>query len=108
MSSDRPMAVEFQVEVPSENEAGVPADFANIWHTRTSLVLDFAVAKGPPRLVEDTDGTGPRAVVEAKIVSRVRIPPEQAFEIARALTQQLDLWEQETGRRPPTASEEGS
>jgi hypothetical protein len=106
MSSDRPVPIEFQVEVPSDAEAGVPADFANIWHTRTSLVLDFAVPKGPPRLVEDSGEGGPRAVVAAKVVARVRIPPEQAFEIARALTQQLDMWEQETGRRQPTTPDE--
>jgi len=38
----------------------------------------------------------------------VRIPPEQVFEIARALTQQLDQWEKETGRRPPTPPDEGA
>ena len=37
----------------------------------------------------------------ARVVSRVRIPPEQVFELAKALTQQLEFWEQETGRRPP-------
>ena len=29
----------------------------------------------------------------------VRIPPQQVFELAKALTQQLEFWEQETGRR---------
>ena len=47
MSDDRPVPIEFQVELLPSEETGVPADFANIWHTRTSLVLDFAVAKGP-------------------------------------------------------------
>ena len=28
--------------------------------------------------------------------------PEQVFELAKALTQQLEFWEQETGRRPPS------
>ena len=99
MSGKRPM-VRFQVDVPTEVEAGVPADFANIWHTRTSFVLDFAVPKGPPQLEASDDDT-PRAVVNARVVARVRIPPDQAFEIARALTQQLDQWEKETGRRQP-------
>lgn len=106
MSEQRPVAVRFQVDVPADVEAGVPADFANVWHTRTSFVIDFAVPKGPPKLVEPADEGGtPHAVVSARVVSRVRIPPEQAFEIARALTQQLDQWEKETGRRqgpPPT------
>jgi hypothetical protein len=26
-------------------------------------------------------------------------PPQQVFELAKALTQQLEFWEQETGRR---------
>ena len=106
MSNDRPVPIEFQVEVLPSEETGVPADFANIWHTRTSLVLDFAVAKGPPRLVENPEDSVPHAVVSARVVARVRIPPEQAFEIARALTQKLDLWEQETGRRQPTATDD--
>jgi hypothetical protein len=95
----RQVPVRFQVEVPPKIEAGVPAEFANIWHTRTSFVLDFAVPKGPPQVVDDDAGR--RAVVNAKVVARVRIPPQQAFEIARALTQQLDMWEKETGAARP-------
>jgi len=95
----RQVPVRFQVEVPADLEGGVPAEFANIWHTRTSFVLDFAVPKGPPQVVDDDAGR--RAVVNAKVVARVRIPPQQAFEIARALTQQLDLWEKETGAGRP-------
>lgn len=100
--SSRQVPVRFQVEVPPEAEAGVPAEFANIWHTRTSFVLDFAVPKGPPQVTDDDDG-GRRALVTAKVVARVRIPPQQAFEIARALTQQLDMWEKETGAGRPAA-----
>lgn len=104
MSEQRPVAVQFKVDVPSDVEAGVPADFANVWHTRTSFVIDFAVPKGPPTLVDGPDDGNRHAVVSARVVARVRIPPEQAFEIARALTQQLDQWEKETGRRqgPPS------
>ncbi len=95
----RQVPIRFQVEVPPDAEAGVPAEFANIWHTRTSFVLDFAVPKGPPQVVDDDAGR--HAVVTAKVVTRVRIPPQQAFEIARALTQQLDMWEKETGAARP-------
>jgi Protein of unknown function (DUF3467) len=103
VNDSRPMAVEFQVEVPSDVEAGVPSDFANIWHTRTSFVLDFAVPKGPAQVIESAGNAAPRTIVPARVVARVRIPPEQAFEIARALTQQLDQWEKETGKRPPSS-----
>jgi hypothetical protein len=34
-------------------------------------------------------------------VSRVRIAPEQVFELAKALTIQLEAWELETGRKKP-------
>ena len=101
----RQVPIRFQVEVPPDAEAGVPAEFANIWHTRTSCVLDFAVPKGPPQVVDDDAGR--RAVVTAKVVTRVRIPPQQAFEIARALTQQLDMWEKETGAARPDVPPSG-
>jgi hypothetical protein len=46
--------------------------------------------------------TGQRhTVVPARVVSRIRIPPDQVFELAKALTQQLEFWERETGRRNP-------
>jgi len=32
-------------------------------------------------------------------VSRVRIPPDQVFELMKALEQQLTMWENETGKR---------
>jgi hypothetical protein len=101
----RQVPVRFQVEVPPDTEAGVPAEFANIWHTRTSFVLDFAVPKAPPKVVDDEAGR--HAVVTAKVVARVRIPPQQAFEIARALTQQLDMWEKETGAARPAPPDAG-
>ena len=100
MANGEQLPVEIQIELPPENEVGVPADFAAIWHTPTAFVLDFAVTKQPPQAIDDGSGTR-RAVLPARVVSRVRLPPEQIFEIARALTQQLDMWEVETGRRPP-------
>ncbi|BDZ43458.1 hypothetical protein GCM10025865_27570 [Paraoerskovia sediminicola] len=85
----------FQIELPSENEAGVPADFASIWHTPSSFVLDFVAMKSPAVPKEDKE-TGERVMTTpVKVVSRVRIPPDQVFEIASALTKQLDAWEKE-------------
>ncbi|MDO8144457.1 MULTISPECIES: DUF3467 domain-containing protein [Isoptericola] len=90
-----------QVDLPTEHETGVPADFASVWHTSASFVLDFVAAKSPAKAaVDKTTGaeTGGR-VMPARVVSRVRIPPQQVFELARALTQQLDAWERETGHK---------
>ena len=92
--------LQLQLEVPPEAEIGIPADFASVWSTQTSFVLDFCVNKQPP--VPATDENGQQVtVVLAKVATRVRIPPEQVFELARALTQQLDTWEVATGRKKP-------
>ncbi|GII98992.1 uncharacterized protein DUF3467 [Sediminihabitans luteus] len=89
----------FTIDLPPENEAGVPADFASLWHTPSSFVIDFVAMKSPPAPSTDPE-TGEQVVtMPVKVVSRVRIPPEQVFELASALTKQLDAWEKETGRR---------
>lgn len=91
---------QLQVELPPEAEVGIPADFASVWNTQTSFVLDFCVNKQPP--VSATDENGQQIVVTlAKVATRVRIPPDQVFELARALTQQLETWEVATGRKKP-------
>ncbi|WP_166845141.1 DUF3467 domain-containing protein [Isoptericola sp. BMS4] len=90
--------VKFQIDVPQDQEAGVPADFASLWHTSTSFVIDFVAATKPAQVTTDESGAQ-RRVVPGQVVSRVRIPPQQVFELARALTQQLDAWERETGRK---------
>ncbi|GAB4086165.1 hypothetical protein GCM10028784_27950 [Myceligenerans cantabricum] len=94
---------EFQIDVPDEMETGVPADFASVWHTPTSFVLDFIAVKQPPSPSTDPDtGEVRNVVVPGKVASRVRIPPQQVFELAKALTMQLDAWEKETSgtKRP--------
>lgn len=96
MSDDNPPPqLKFDVELPSEVETGVFADFANIWHTPNTFVLDFLSVKGP---VAD-EGTGPRLPV--KVAARVRIPPEQIFPLIDALTKQGQRWLRETGRSAP-------
>lgn len=93
----------FQVEILPENEAGRFADFANIWHTDSVFVLDFAALRAPA--VEQVDSEGnPSRVVSARVVSRIRIPPQQVFELAKALTRELEAWESQNGIRPPDTS----
>jgi hypothetical protein len=101
--------LKLQVDLPSDQETGVPADFASVWHTQTSFVLDFLAAKSPPKPAVDA-ATGAQTggrVMPARVVSRVRIPPQQVFELARALTQQLDAWERETGHKADGSGREG-
>lgn len=92
----------FEVEVSAEVEPGLHADFASIWHTPETFVLDFASLRRPPHLGADEDTGQQVAVFPTRIVARVKIAPGQVFELMKALETQLSKWEQETGRRPPT------
>jgi Protein of unknown function (DUF3467). len=90
---------QFEIEMPPDAVTGVYADFANVWHTPDVFVMDFVSLVRPPHDATDADGN-PVTLVPGRVVQRVRIPPEQVFELAKALTQQLEFWEQENGRRP--------
>nr|WP_275891119.1 DUF3467 domain-containing protein [Microbacterium hominis] len=89
---------QFEIDLPPEIVAGTYADFANVWHTPDVFVMDFVCLARPPQAGVDAEGA-PVTVVPGRVVQRVRIPPQQVFELAKALTQQLEFWEQETGRR---------
>ena len=88
-----------EVSIAPELEAGVYASFANLWHTPDVFTLDFAALAAPPVRVEDEDGRA-YTQIQTRIVSRVRIPPGQIFELMKALESQLSMWEAETGQRP--------
>ncbi|MGN6199144.1 DUF3467 domain-containing protein [Humibacter sp.] len=94
----RNVPTQINFDIPTEVEAGSFADFASIWHTDSVFVLDFASLRGPATETLDEDGE-PQRSVNARVVTRVRIPPEQVFELAKALTRELELWEQQTGKR---------
>jgi hypothetical protein len=100
MSEDLPQ--QFEIDLPPEIIPGNYADFANVWHTPTVFVMDFVTLAQPPREQTNPETGETVAVVPARVVSRIRIPPEQVFELAKALTQQLEFWEQETGKRSPS------
>jgi hypothetical protein len=88
----------FAIEIPDDVRAGSYADFVSIWHTGDAFTLDFAALVAPPEQVDDGETSYVQGT--ARVVSRVRIPPGQVFEIMRALEQQLTQWEAEHGRLP--------
>ncbi|WP_283133864.1 DUF3467 domain-containing protein [Rhizohabitans arisaemae] len=90
-----------EVSITTEVEAGFYANFASVWHTQDGFVLDFAVITRPPQLEQDSESGTPYISVPTRIVSRIRIPPGQVFELMKALEQQLSAYEKETGS--PTA-----
>ena len=103
--ANQPERREYDIDIPTEVEAGTYADFASIWHTADSFVLDFAVLKRPPKPTVNDDGS--RVVkVPTRVVTRVRVPPSQVFEIMKGLEKQLSMWERSHGtrRKPPADS----
>jgi Protein of unknown function (DUF3467) len=86
----------FEIVTPDAQVAGVHADLVGVWHTPDSFVFDFSVVSAPASV--RVEG-GRRVVTQpAQVVSRVRMPPGQIFEVMRALEQQLSSWERENGR----------
>ncbi len=90
----------FEFTATPEVEAGTYANFVSVWNLPDCFVLDFSVFTQPPRLVEDDEGRT-FAHMPARVVSRVRIPPEQVFELMKALNLQLTTWEAQTGKVRP-------
>jgi hypothetical protein len=87
-----------EIAVPPDAEIGEYASFASVWRAQDCFILDFATEVRPPEVVEES-ATGARYVhVPARVVSRVRIPPGQVWELMKALEQNLSAYERETGR----------
>lgn len=81
---------------PPTDSGGTFADFAMVWQTGETFVLDFAAISAPP----EPPPPGGEQTINAQVVSRVRISPSQVFELMKALEQQLSMWENRTGNTP--------
>lgn len=101
MSADEP--VQFGLTMPEDLQGGVYANMANVWHTAHEFTIDF-FAQALPGSVDD--GAGGQ-VVPFVGVSRVRVPPSVIFELARAISINVDAWEQSTGRQVPSSEGPG-
>jgi hypothetical protein len=99
-----PIPARIQITSTPEAEIGQYADFVAVWHQNTSFVLDFLVYSSPPQVGQDDDGNTVMNV-PGRLATRVRIPPQQVFEIMKALEAQLSKWEIETGQRPPSTQQ---
>ena len=94
----------FDIQIATDLEPGVHADFVSVWHTPETFVLDFTSLRRPPHLSEDADTGQQLVMLPGRVVSRVRFPASQVFELMKVLERQLSAWELETGRRPPDDS----
>ncbi len=93
-----PQELQMMMQLLPSEEVGVFADFASIWHTPNTFVLDFLATKQPPHPPIGPDGVPvPGApVLEARVAARVRIPSEQVFPLIQALQAQGNIPEEET------------
>jgi len=80
-----------QLSLPPDKATGVFADFVRAWHTKDGFILDFSAYLEPP--MHDAEAND--IIQQSVVVSRVRIPPSQVFELMKALEQQLSMWETE-------------
>jgi hypothetical protein len=106
MADFTPEQLQFAVDLPADLEVGVFADFASVWHTPTTFVIDFLAVKGPQHPAVDPisgalDPSQP--VLDARVGARVRIPSEQIFPLIQALQAQGNQWLEESGREEPPA-----
>ena len=88
------------MNLPESVIAGRFADFVSIWHTNDYFVFDFAALAAPPASGQTAEGQSVQ-VLQAQVVTRVRVLPAQVIEIMKALGNQLDQWEKATGIAPP-------
>lgn len=95
------LPVRHSLDLPKETELGIFADFAHIWHTPATFVLDFLSVKIPASAEASEDGAGAELVISSRVTARVRIPPEQIFPLIEALRTQGQEWLNETGRSEP-------
>lgn len=99
--------IEFQVQVPPEEEGGSYANFLSVWHTFHEFTLDFASTQ-PPQVDDPEDPNSP-VRVPCRVVSRVKIPVSVVFDILRALNENMTQYEAKFGvisRRDPPGGEE--
>ncbi len=92
------LSTSFNISVPPEHLEGHYADFASVWHNNETFILDFVSMSQPPTPTHTEDG-GPVAQVNAQVVTRVRIPAAQVWEVMKALQTQLGQWEAENPDR---------
>ncbi|MFL6053477.1 MAG: DUF3467 domain-containing protein [Actinoallomurus sp.] len=96
--TEQPQEHRVEITVPPDHEVGVYAGFASVWRTQDSFVIDFSTAVRPPEVMEDADSGTSYVHVPAQVVSRVRIPPSQVWELMKALEQNLSAYERESGK----------
>lgn len=83
MSEQQPgeRPTQFEIQIASELEGGVYANFLSVWHTAYEFTLDFAATQ-PPQVQDETDPNSP-VRVPCRVVARVKLPVTVVFDLIR-------------------------
>jgi hypothetical protein len=93
--ADEQQQVHMNFDLPAEMKAGVYAEIAAVWHTREGFTIDFLA----PVMPATTTDSGPPQQ-QATVVSRVRLPVQVIFQVARAISENVAIYEQTYGEIP--------
>jgi Protein of unknown function (DUF3467) len=86
---------EFQILVPPEWEGGAYADFLSVWHSPYEFTLDFCATQHPQAADPDDPDSAP--IIRCRVVARVKLPVTLAFDVIRALNDNLTRYEEPFG-----------
>ena len=78
----------------SVSPGGAYANLAVVWHTEHEFTIDFATLPVNPAESQNDDTPG-------VVVARVKVPPSVIFNIARAISESVDQYEQQHGQLTP-------
>ena len=87
-----PQQVQLNVELPEVLQQGVHAEVAAVWHTRDGFTIDFISPTSPP----SPDAQG-QLQQPARIVARIRVPVSVIFNVARAISDNVSIYESTFG-----------
>lgn len=95
-SPPSPLPVAFELHAEPGLRGGVYANTLLVWHTPHEFTLDFMVHAQPPQPAQTAQG---QAVIKAphQLVARVRISPSVAFEVIRAINENMTNYESAFG-----------
>lgn len=83
------------IQVPEDLVNGTFSDLVSVWHSPYGFTMDFAVFNQP---MQDEEGN---PVLVANVVARMKIPANVIFQIARAIADNVNTYEDVYGSITP-------
>ena len=94
-ADNEPQRIAMQLSVDADMANGVYANVAGVWHTPHDFTLDFALMG---MVSTGLDGI---PLASCPVVARVKVSPSVIFQIAKAIAENVDEYEQVYGAITP-------